>query len=53
MTDQQPRSRIDDKPHDDSKDDGWDHPKQVVGEIRTIIGGPISGGSYKFLKKTY
>ena len=51
--DQQPRSRIDDKPHDDSKDDGWDHPKQVIGEIRMIIGGPVSGGSYKFLKKTY
>ena len=24
-----------------------------MGEIRTITGGPVSGGSYKSLKKTY
>ena len=31
--DHQPRSRADDKTHDDAKDDGRDLPKQVVGEI--------------------
>ena len=40
------------KPDDDAKDDGRDHPKQAVGEIQMIIGGTISGGSYKSLKKT-
>ena len=51
--DHQPRSRAEDKTHDDAKDDGQDHPKQVVGEIQTIAGGPVSGGSYKSLKKMY
>ena len=51
--DHQPRSRAEDKTHDDAKDDGRDHPKQVVGEIQTIAGGPVSGGSYKSLKKMY
>ena len=46
-------STPDDKPHDDAKDDGRDHPKQAVGEIQMITGGPISRGSYKSLKKTY
>ena len=40
--DHQPRLRADDKTHDDAKDDGRDLPKQVVGEIRTIAGGPVS-----------
>ena len=35
--DHHPRSRTDDKPHNDAKDDGRDHPKQAVGEIRMII----------------
>ena len=51
--DHQPRLRAEDKPHDDAKDEGRDHPKQVMGEIRTIVGGPVSRGSYKSLKKTY
>nr|XP_023901278.1 uncharacterized protein LOC112013123 [Quercus suber] len=51
--DHHPRARADDKSHDDVKDDGRDHPKQAIGEIRTIIGGPMSEGSYKSLKKTY
>ncbi|XP_023896569.1 uncharacterized protein LOC112008473 [Quercus suber] len=51
--DHQPRLRTEDKNHDDAKDDKRDHPKQVVGEIRTIVGGPVSRGSYKSLKKTY
>ena len=51
--DHQSRSRAEDKPHDDAKDDGRDHPKQAVGEIQMIAGGPVSGGLYKSLKKTY
>ena len=51
--DHQPRSRADDKTHDDAKDDGRYLPKQVVEEIRTIAGGPVSEGSYKSLKKMY
>ena len=51
--DHQPRSRAKDKTHDDAKDDERDHKKQAIGEIQTIVGGPISGGSYKSLKKTY
>ena len=31
--DHQPRSRADDKTHDDGKDDGRYLPKQVIGEI--------------------
>ncbi|XP_030964425.1 uncharacterized protein LOC115985645 [Quercus lobata] len=38
-----------------SRDD--DHPSQppqdVIGEIKTITGGPFSGGSFKSLKKAY
>nr|POF03598.1 hypothetical protein CFP56_32548 [Quercus suber]POF16266.1 hypothetical protein CFP56_23784 [Quercus suber] len=51
--DHHPRVRTDDKPHDDAKDDGRDQPRQAVCEIRTITGGPVSGGSYKSLKKIY
>ena len=51
--DHHPRSRADDKTHDDAKDDGRYLPKQVIGEIRTIAGGPVSEGSYKSLKKMY
>nr|XP_023898552.1 uncharacterized protein LOC112010442 [Quercus suber] len=28
-------------------------PKNVIGEIQTIAGGPIAGGSFKSLKKAY
>ena len=31
--DHHPRARADDKPNDDFKDDGRDHPKQAMGEI--------------------
>ncbi|XP_023878646.1 uncharacterized protein LOC111991099 [Quercus suber] len=51
--DHQSRPTTEDKNHDDAKDDRRDHPKQVAGEIRTIVGGPVSGGSYKSLKKMY
>nr|XP_023927981.1 uncharacterized protein LOC112039343 [Quercus suber] len=51
--DHQPRLRAEDKNHDNAKDDRRDHPKQVVGEIQTIAGGPVLEGSYKSLKKTY
>ena len=51
--DHQPQSWTNDKPHDNTKDDGQDHPKQVVGETRMITRGPVSEGSYKSLKKTY
>nr|POF21829.1 hypothetical protein CFP56_65062 [Quercus suber] len=51
--DHHPRVRTDDKPHDNAKDDGRDQPRQAVSEIRTITGGPVSGGSYKSLKKIY
>ncbi|XP_023874707.2 uncharacterized protein LOC111987240 [Quercus suber] len=51
--DHKPQLKIEDKNHDDVKGDRRDHPKQVVGEIRTIAGGPVLGGSYKSLKKTY
>ncbi|XP_050241228.1 uncharacterized protein LOC126690138 [Quercus robur] len=38
-------SRIDDHPSQP--------PQDVIGEIRTITGGPFSGGSFKSLKKAY
>ena len=47
------RAMTEDKAHDDVMDDGRDHPKQAVGEIQAIIGGPVIGGSYRSLKKTY
>ena len=36
--------RTDDKPHDNAEDDGRDHPKQAVGEIRMITGGLMLEG---------
>ena len=51
--DNHPRAKTEDKAHDDVKDDGQDHPKQAVGEIRTITRGPVTGGSYRSLKNTY
>ena len=36
-------SRIDDHPHQP--------PQDIIGEIKTIVGGPISGGSFRSLKK--
>ena len=39
------------KPTDDHKEEDQDNPKQVVGEIRTITGGLVIGGSYKSLRK--
>ena len=29
------------------------HPQSVIGEIKTISGGPSVGGSFKSLKKTH
>lgn len=51
--DRQSQSRSEDKSHDNHKDDLQDHLKQVVGEIKMITGGPITGGSYKSLKRAY
>ena len=39
------------KSTDDHKEEDQDNPKQVVGEIRTITGGLVIGGSYKSLRK--
>ena len=35
---------MEEKSIDDHKEDDQDNPKQVVGEIRTITGGPVVGG---------
>lgn len=51
--DHQPRSRADGKNHDNSKDNRRELLKPIVGEIRTIAGGPMSEGLYKSLKKMY
>ena len=51
--DHHPQARTNDKSHDNAKDDGRDHPKQAVGEIRMITRGPVSRGSYKSLKKAH
>ena len=36
-------SRTDDRPHQP--------PQEIIGEIKTIAGGPITGGSFRSLKK--
>ena len=51
--DHQSRSKAKEKSHDDNKDDGRDHPKQAVGEIRMITGGLVSRGSYKSLRRAH
>ena len=42
---------MEEKSIDDYKDEDRDNPKQIVGEIRTIIRGPVVRGSYKSLRK--
>jgi len=34
------------------KDDMFSHPQSAIGEIKMIIGGPSTGGSFKSLKKS-
>jgi len=51
--DHQSQSRVEEKSHDDHKDDERDHLKQAMGEIRMIIGRLVIGGSYKSLRKAY
>ena len=48
--DYQAHQRMKEKSIDEHKEEGWDNPKQIMGEIRTIIGGPVVGGSYKSLR---
>ena len=49
--DYQTHHRMEEKSTNENKEDDWDNPKQVVRETRTIIGGPVVGGSYKSLRK--
>ena len=42
---------MEEKSIDDYKDEDRDNPKQIVGEIRTIIRGLVVRGSYKSLRK--
>ena len=49
--DYQVRQRTEEKPIDDQTEEDRDNLKPIVGEIRTIIGGPIFEGSYKSLRK--
>ena len=51
--DHQSRPKMEDKSHDNNRDDGRGHPKQVVGEIRTITSGLVSERSYKSLRRAY
>ena len=39
------------KPTDDQREEVRDNLKPIVGEIRTIIRGPVIRGSYKSLRK--
>ena len=34
-----------------SEDHPFQPPQDVIGEIKTIVGGPFTGGSFKSLKK--
>ena len=51
------RSRDDDKDKREALPKDEDHtsqcPLSVIGEIKTIIGGPSTGGSFRSLKKSY
>ena len=49
--DNQTHYQIEEKSTNDHKEEDQDNPKQVVGEIRTIIGGPVVGGLYKSMRK--
>ena len=49
--DYQARQQTEEKPTDDQREEDRDNLKPIVGEIRTITGGPVVGGSYKFLRK--
>ena len=42
--DYQTYHQMEEKSTDDHKENDQDNPKQVVGEIRTITGGPVVGG---------
>ena len=43
---------MEEKSIDDHKEEDQDNPKQVMGEIRTIIGGAVVRGLYKSLRKS-
>ena len=51
------RSRDDDKDKREASPRDEDHtsqcPPSVIGEIKTITGGPSTNGSFKSLKKSY
>ena len=49
--DYQTHYETEEKSTNDHKEEDWDNPKQVVGEIRTITRGPIVGGLYKSMRK--
>ena len=42
---------MEEKSINDHKENDWDNPKQITGEIKTITRGPVVGGSYKSLGK--
>ena len=46
---QEDQTRSEEKPRDSDKP--WERPKNEIGEIRMISGGPTIGGSFKSLKK--
>ena len=43
--------QTEEKPTDNQRKEDRDNLKPIMGEIRTITGGPIFGGSYKSLRK--
>ena len=43
--------RTKEKSIDDKKEDEWDYPKQVVGEIKTITEGSVVWASYRSFRK--
>ena len=51
--DYQSHPRMEEKSDDDHKEDKRECPKQVVGEIRVITGGPITGGLYRSLRRHF
>ena len=42
---------MEEKSTNDHKEENWDNLKPIIGEIKTITGGPVIGGSYKSLRK--
>ena len=44
------REKSENPPIDEDK--SYNHPQNVIGEIKTIAGGPFTGGSFKSFKKS-